>query len=146
MISLEVGTPVGEPLHLTLTSSPQELAGLFARFDTFAEEHGLSVATRGAVQLALEEIVVNVIKHGYREQPGQPITVEVAVVCAEVVACIEDAAPAFNPLLAPAPDFTTPLEQKEPGGLGIHLVKQMMDGVAYERVGEKNRLTVRKRV
>jgi serine/threonine-protein kinase RsbW len=59
--------------------------------------------------------------------------------------CVEDSAPPFNPLLAPEPDLTLPLDQRVPGGLGVHLVRKMMDHLAYQRAGGKNKLSMLKR-
>ena len=64
----------------------------------------------------------------------------------EVLLCVEDSGPPFNPLQAPPPDLTLPMTERQPGGLGIHLVKQMMDRLDYGRAGAKNRLTLRKRL
>jgi anti-sigma regulatory factor (Ser/Thr protein kinase) len=142
----EVAHPVSEPLRLNLTSSPAEVTRAAENLDNFAAAHKLSAETLGAMQLALEEILVNVIKHGYRGRPGQPIDVEVTVRAGEVLLCVEDSGPPFNPLQAPPPDLTLPMAERQPGGLGIHLVKLMMDRVDYERAGAKNRLTLRKRL
>jgi anti-sigma regulatory factor (Ser/Thr protein kinase) len=64
----------------------------------------------------------------------------------EAVIRVEDSAPAFNPLQAAAPNLNLPLELKQPGGLGIHLVRKVMDALDYEFIGDKNRLTLRKRL
>lgn len=137
---------MGEPLRLTIDSSLAELAVVVERFDRFATEEGLSAEIRGDVHLALEEVITNVIKHGYKGRPGHGIGLEIAVAAGEVVICVEDAAAAFNPLQAAAPDLALPLALKQPGGLGIHLVKQVMDRLDYERTADKNRLTLRKRL
>jgi len=50
----------------------------------------------------------------------------------------------FNPLDAPIPDITLPIEERRVGGLGIHLVRQFMDTLAYERRGERNYLLMKK--
>jgi serine/threonine-protein kinase RsbW len=59
---------------------------------------------------------------------------------------VEDDAPAFNPLEARTPDTRSPLEERVPGGLGIALVRQLMDVMEYSRVGDRNRLILRRRV
>jgi anti-sigma regulatory factor (Ser/Thr protein kinase) len=58
---------------------------------------------------------------------------------------VADDGPAFNPLLQPEPDTTLPLASRQPGGLGITLIKSLMDDVRYERT-DRNILTVRKRL
>jgi serine/threonine-protein kinase RsbW len=133
-------------LVLTLRSIPSEVERLNREFGAFADRHDLSAEVRHSVNLALEEIVTNVICHGYKDRDDQWITVEVVLGPDEMTARVEDAAPAFNPLLLPLPDVTAPLEQRQPGGLGIHLSRHLLDGLHYSRVGGKNRLELRKRL
>jgi serine/threonine-protein kinase RsbW len=59
---------------------------------------------------------------------------------------IEDDGVAFDPLARAAPDVTADLDEREIGGLGIHLVRTLMDGMTYERRGERNVLVIVKRV
>jgi anti-sigma regulatory factor (Ser/Thr protein kinase) len=131
---------------MTLDSQLADIGVAAERIDAFAAEHQLSAAVCHDVQLAVEEILTNVIKHGYRGEAGHAIGLEVAVRQGEVVIWVEDAAPAFNPLQAAAPNLNLPLAQKQPGGLGIHLVRKVMDSLDYERAGGKNRLTLKKRL
>jgi serine/threonine-protein kinase RsbW len=137
---------VAEYLRLHLTSSPEAVPALSSTFAAFAAEHGLSLGTRSAFNLALEEVVTNAITHGYRGEQGRPIDVEVAVRPGELVACVEDQAPPFDPLQAPEPDVSLPLEQRRPGGVGIHLVRKLMDRLEYTRTDGRNRLVITKRL
>jgi serine/threonine-protein kinase RsbW len=137
---------MGESLHLSLDSSLEGLTVAVTQLDQFAARHELTEELCSQLQLVLEELVTNIINHGYAGQPGNRIDLEIALAADEVVLRVEDFAPAFNPLLLPAPKLDLPLEQRKPGGLGIHLVKQMMDRIAYERVGNKNCLTVGKKI
>src|SRR6516225_934799 len=98
------------------------------------------------MNLALEEIVSNVIRHGWKDRDDQFITVEIAVGPTELTARVEDDSPPFDPLQVPPPDVTAPLDQREPGGLGIHLSRKMLDGLQYSRVHGRNRLELRKRL
>jgi serine/threonine-protein kinase RsbW len=141
---LSEGAVVAERLLLTLQNTLTEVERLSREFGLFADRHGLTPEVRFHVNLALEEIVTNVICHGYQNREGESITVEVAVVPGELTASVEDAAPAFNPLQLAPPDLTAPLEQRRPGGLGIHLAKKVLDGLRYSRVDGKNRLELRK--
>lgn len=133
-----------QPLRLTLRGSLEELAIVADAFDVFAAEHQLPADVSGAFQLAFEEIITNIIKYGYRGQPG-PIRVEIALGGSDVIVSVSDAAPAFNPLELPSPRLDAPLAEKQPGGLGIHLVKALMDSVVYESTGTGNTITMRKR-
>jgi serine/threonine-protein kinase RsbW len=135
---------VEDRLFLTLRSTLTEIERLSREFCQFADRHGLTPEVRHHVNLALEEIVTNVICHGFKNHEGESITVEVAVAPGELTARVEDAAPAFNPLQLAPPDVTGPLEQRRPGGLGIYLAKKLLDGLEYSRIDGKNRLELRK--
>jgi serine/threonine-protein kinase RsbW len=95
-------------------------------------------------QLAVEEAVTNVIVHGYREQGG-----EVGVTCRAtrgiVEVQIEDTAPPFDPLSLPEPDLTADIEERQVGGLGIFLIRRVMDGIVYRHENGKNILVLVKR-
>jgi anti-sigma regulatory factor (Ser/Thr protein kinase) len=137
---------VAEPFRLQLTSSPGAVPALNDAFTAFAAAHGLSTRTRCAVNLALEEVVTNVITHGYRGEEGRPILIEVAVPAEELVASVEDQGPPFDPLLAPEPDVSLPPDQRSHGGVGLLLVRKLMDRLEYTRTNGTNRLVIHKRL
>jgi serine/threonine-protein kinase RsbW len=93
------------------------------------------------VRLALEEVLVNIITHGYRGRAG---SIGVRCTASPLKAEIEisDSAPAFNPLSVPEPDTTAAIEERSVGGLGILLVRQVMDMVTYRHKNHKNILTM----
>ncbi len=95
-------------------------------------------------ELALEEIFMNIVMHG--SQPGLTSRVEVslAVGADGVTMTVEDDGPQFDPLTLPPPDLTAGLAERPVGGLGVFLVRRVMDTVSYERVGACNRLTMTK--
>jgi serine/threonine-protein kinase RsbW len=100
------------------------------------------------VVMCLEEVLSNVIRHGCR--PGQDCDIQVRyTVLPGTPGCIEvevnDNARAFDPLSLPPPDLTVPLEQRKAGGLGVFLVRKMMDVVLYEHRNGRNHLLFRKR-
>jgi serine/threonine-protein kinase RsbW len=99
------------------------------------------------VTMCLEEILSNVIRHGC--VPGQDYDIRVRYSLDDVPGGIEvevsDNARAFNPLALPTPDLTVPLERRKAGGLGVFLVRQMMDEVRYEYRDGRNHFWFRKR-
>jgi serine/threonine-protein kinase RsbW len=133
-------------LFLTLHSSLAEVQRLGEEFGHFADRNHLRAEVRFAVNLALEEIVTNIITHGYRGRADQSISVEVIVGPDEVRARIEDSAQAFDPLQLPPPDISAPLAQRQVGGLGVHLSKKLLDGLEYSRMDGKNRLDFHKKL
>jgi anti-sigma regulatory factor (Ser/Thr protein kinase) len=95
--------------------------------------------------LALDEAVTNVIGHAFAGQaPPHRIAVELDVTATSVVATVVDSGRAFDPSAAPAPDISLPLEQRDPGGLGVLLIRRMVDRVEYSRTGGENRLRLEK--
>jgi anti-sigma regulatory factor (Ser/Thr protein kinase) len=137
---------VEDRLCLTLKSRLSELETLNRAFQEFAERHSLSASVRSAASLALEEVIVNVITHGYRGRDDQSIAVEVSVTNGELVLVIEDQSPVFDPLVTPPPDISQPLEQRQPGNLGIHLTRKLMDDARYIRAGGRNCLVLTRRL
>jgi serine/threonine-protein kinase RsbW len=136
---------MSQPSRVRLDSSLPQLDVLHEELRQFADLHHLSAEVSHAFKLSLEEIVTNIIVHGYRGQAGRPIVVQISQVGPEIVATVEDQAPPFTPLEQPAPDFTVPARDRPPGGLGIFLVRKMMDRVEFQRVNGHNQLTLRKR-
>lgn len=97
------------------------------------------------LQVALDEIVANVVSHGAPAGGAGALDVWFGRDGNIVEITVADDGPPFNPLERPAPDLERPLTTAEPGGLGIVLVRALMDEVRYVRDG-RNRLTLRKRI
>ncbi len=116
-----------------------------AALDAFCASEQVPRETAWPLQVALDEIVANVVSHSTAARPhaGFDVWFHRDGECIEIV--VADDGPAFDPLARAAPDVTLPLEDRQPGGLGIHLVKSLMDEVRYERT-TRNVLTIRKRI
>jgi anti-sigma regulatory factor (Ser/Thr protein kinase) len=106
----------------------------------FCRSGGASDEEFGDVRLAVEEVVSNTIRYGYVDAEAHPIVVRATLEGGAISIEIEDDARAFNPLDAPLPDLTLPVEEKSPGGLGILLLRSVTDRIEYRRVGGKNLL------
>jgi serine/threonine-protein kinase RsbW len=99
-----------------------------------------------ALKLAVEEVFTNIVTHGYRGQPG-PVTVTVARDAGGIAVTLEDQAPSFDPALAPVPDLESDWEDRPLGGLGWHLVRQLVDEVRHRpRETGGNEVTLIKRL
>jgi len=95
--------------------------------------------------LALNEAVTNVIVHGYQDTPG-PIRVTVGIESGALIAILYDRAPPFDPVKAPIPDTTLPLEKRRPGGMGVHMIRHLTDEIRYRRTPDgENELTLIKK-
>jgi serine/threonine-protein kinase RsbW len=112
----------------------------------FGDLHEVPGRTLYAVNLALDEVVTNIVLHGFDDTANQNVEARLVVKEGVITAEIEDGGREFNPLDAPTPDLTASLDERTLGGLGIHLVRSLMDKVEYRREGSKNVLTIRKRI
>lgn len=112
----------------------------------FGDLHEVPSRTLYAVNLALDEVVTNLVLHGFKDGTGHEFAIDLTARDGAIIAQVEDDGIAFNPLDAPVPNLNAPLEERTLGGLGIHLVRSLMDKMEYRREGPKNVLTVRKRI
>ncbi|MGH7825124.1 MAG: ATP-binding SpoIIE family protein phosphatase [Candidatus Binatia bacterium] len=135
----------GEELEIKLNNKLSELERLNQALMEFSQRHGLAPRVVHDLNLALEEILTNIISYGYTDNREHEIKVRLSAQTGEVTAEVEDDGQRFNPLEAPEPDTEKPLEERTIGGLGIHLVRKLMDGLEYKRQGDRNLLTMKKK-
>ncbi len=112
--------------------------------EAFGEAHGLSARLRFQIRLVLDELLTNIISYGYPEDGEHEITVAMGQDGPRLRFVLEDDARPFDPLTAKTPDTAADTDDRPIGGLGIHLVRTIMDRVAYERVDGTNRLILEK--
>jgi serine/threonine-protein kinase RsbW len=130
-------------LSLTLRNRSSEVSRLVDRLEAFGAQAGLPPDVTFRLTLSLDEIVSNVIRHGFADQAEHQIAVRVDVADGLVTATVADDGEPFDPREAPVPDLDAPLEERQAGGLGMHLVRSTMDEVDYRREDGRNVLTVR---
>jgi anti-sigma regulatory factor (Ser/Thr protein kinase) len=130
--------------RITVRGDAANLPALTVFLQDFWSLAGLPPAAAAAFELALEEVFMNVAMHGSRADAQPRVEVSLMLVDGGVSLIIEDDGPAFDPLALPAPDVTARLESRPVGGLGVFLVRQMMDGVRYQRLGGCNQLRMTK--
>ena len=109
----------------------------------FAEQHGLSEDVVFGMNVALDEMLSNIIKYGYTDDAIHEIHIRLSVSGAVLVAEIEDDGQPFDPCAAGPVDVDAPLEERQVGGLGIHIVRTLMAEVGYARVDGRNRLVMK---
>ena len=123
-----------------LKNDLSELERLRQAVAEFGERHNLPKDVIFNVNLALDEILTNVICHGYGDSEEHDISVRLFLEQEKLTVEVEDDARPFNPLEASEPDVDQSLEERPIGGLGIYLVRQMMDELEYRRGNDKNHL------
>ena len=136
---------MGEELEIKLNNKVSELERFNQTLTEFGQHHGLAPRLVHDLNLALEEILTNIISYGYTDNREHEIKVRLSVQPGEVKAEVEDDGQPFNPLEAPEPNTAKSLEERTIGGLGIHLVRKLMDSLEYKRQGERNLLTMKKK-
>jgi anti-sigma regulatory factor (Ser/Thr protein kinase) len=120
-----------------------DLARLYPWLDTEAREHGVPDAIAQRMHVALEEAVMNVAMHAYAPGEDGEITIRLLTAPDEVVLVIEDAGPEFDPTLAQRRPRATRIEDAQPGGLGLTLLRHFCSDISYQRAGKTNCLTLR---
>jgi anti-sigma regulatory factor (Ser/Thr protein kinase) len=108
----------------------------------FIEERGVGNRAVYLVNLAIEEMVTNILKYGYDDTAVHEILLRLEVHPGALRLVLEDDGHEFNPMKAPVPDVNRPAEQRALGGLGIHLIRKLVEQMNYERCGGRNRLTI----
>ena len=132
--------------HLVLHNDIQQIPQLADFVETIAQEKHLSQSLAMGINLALEEAVSNVILYAYPKETDGLVDVEAILRKDSLEFIIVDSGVPFNPTAAPDVDTTLPAEERSIGGLGIHLVRELMDSVSYERKDEKNYLIMIKKL
>ena len=122
-----------------------ELERLYEVVTRFLQTHGQTPRFINSVNLVLEEMVTNVIKYAEPKAGDPHVAVHLDLVSRQLTVTLIDNGPAFNPLLHPDVDTTTPIEDREIGGLGIHLVKKLVDHLEYHRRENQNHLILVKK-
>ncbi|MEN6623266.1 MAG: ATP-binding protein [Smithella sp.] len=132
------------PATITLPGKLDSLYGFMNFVTSCARERGFSDEKISRIELALEEILVNIIKHAYKECG---VDGEIEIICKladdrTLIIEIMDSGMPFDIFSAKEPDVNAGIEERQIGGLGIFLVKQLMNDVRYSRERDRNKLTL----
>jgi anti-sigma regulatory factor (Ser/Thr protein kinase) len=136
--------PRSEPPEIGRCAFPaslEDVQRVLAFVDGLAEKSGVAAETGSRLGLALEEWVTNLCRHAYGQAGG---TIEVAVCAGDGTFVVEitDEGPEFDPTTRPDPDVGASLADRLPGGLGLLLIRRMVDDVRYRREGRRNVLSL----
>ena len=133
-------------IDITIVNQGGEFARVQALLDRLGAEYHLAPEMVADMQVALDEVLTNITKYAYIDNTEHKIHICFQMLDNVLEAVIEDDGAPFDPLAIRAPDVRAPLHKRRVGGVGIHIVRNLMDEVTYERVGGRNRLVLRKRV
>ena len=134
---------MSDELRVTLPVRLSELRDLATMVEDFGEANNVSAPKVFAINLELDELITNTVTHGSFEAGVDPrIDIHLKVEYDILTLTMEDNGSPFDPTLNTDPDTAAPLEARNVGGLGLHLVKNFASRISYEFVGGKNRLTL----
>lgn len=132
--------------HIVLRNKIEEIVRMTEFVDEISRELNLSVEDTFNIRLAIEEAVTNVIMYAYPQTVEGDILLSAREEGDSIVFQLVDSGNEFDPTLQPDADVTSSLEDREIGGLGIFLIRQLMQSVSYSRIDGRNVLTMIKQL
>lgn len=132
--------------QIILPNDVQEVPRMAEFIETVCDEAGVDMATAMQLNLAIEEAVVNVMNYAYPAGTQGEVSLAASVQGDTITFVLSDSGTPFDPTAQEDADTSLSAEDRPIGGLGIFLVKQLMDSVIYERTEGKNILTLTKKL
>jgi anti-sigma regulatory factor (Ser/Thr protein kinase) len=133
-------------ISFRLKNQASELNALCDHLEGFCHAMGLDKKYLFEINLALDELFTNIISYGYEDKKEHAVRIEISCLGEALHIRIEDDGRPFNPTTAEAPNVKCILEDRDIGGLGIFLIKKVMDKIVYRREKGKNVLILVKKV
>lgn len=133
-------------MQITLKNELSEIERLAESVMHFGRENKFSDKVIFDINLALEEVVNNIISYAYRDKDEHQINIHLELKGQDLVLKVEDDGIPFNPLKVAEPDINKPIEEREPGGLGLFFVRNLTDELDYRRDKDKNIFIMRKNI
>ena len=130
--------------ELTFKNEEKELARVTEFMEDVCDELQLDMHVSMKLQLAIEEMVVNVISYAYPKGTFADISLSVEADGKELTFVLSDSGVPFDPTAKEDPDLDVDPMDRAQGGLGILIVKNIMNEVSYQRLGDTNQLTMKK--
>jgi sigma-B regulation protein RsbU (phosphoserine phosphatase) len=129
-------------LEMTIKSRFEDLGIVEEQFYEFAEENDIPDATRQKISIVLDELLNNTVAYAYEDDEEHDIEVDIELSGRRLVLTLKDDGVPFNPFGLGTPDVSSSVDEREIGGLGIHLVRGFMDEYLYQRQINKNVVTL----
>jgi len=150
IMALRFDAEPGEKQHdvfaIQIPNDLKAMDKVIGGLEAFADGKTIEPGVLQKLCIALDELLNNIISYGYEDDAEHEISVAVDYSDDELVVTIQDDGIPFNPFKGEDPDISLSLDEREIGGLGIHLVKQMMDEVSYTRTTDMNIVRLMKKV
>jgi serine/threonine-protein kinase RsbW len=131
---------------IILANDISEISRLYEFIEELGSDFSLSPDIVFNLNLVLEEAVVNIINYAYPKEDHESIYLSAKMHEGSIVLVLTDTGKEFDPTAVPEADVTLSADDRQIGGLGIFLIRQIMNEVKYERIEGKNVLTLEKKV
>lgn len=135
---------MGETLDIRLEATKEGVASFVEAFDRFGEEHPIPKKDFFDIHVAMDEVLNNIASYGGDGEHWFQVVMHFGDGAIDIV--VSDNGRPFNPLAAEDPDVTLGIDERDIGGLGIFLVKRLMDDLQYRRSGNVNELRLTKKL
>jgi len=136
------GKTVVEKLHLVAATKLAEIERINTEFKQFADERGLAAGVSQKVSIVFDDLLNNIISYGFSDDEEHEIEIDVAYSPDKLVITITDDGIPFNPFDQVGPDISLSIEERDIGGLGVLLIKELMDEYQYQRHSNSNVVTL----
>ncbi len=136
------GTLAG--LKLDVVNDLESIDAVNAAFNALAADCKIPDAARRTFNIAFDELINNIVSYGFEDSAEHRILVDVALADGVLEATVSDDGTPFDPFAMETPDIDADLDERRIGGLGVHLVRTMMDEVSYTRTNDRNVVVIRK--
>lgn len=131
---------------MTIVNQIDELTPVSEWLEELGEEWELPMSLTLSLNLVLEEALTNTILYGYDDGLQHSIDIQLQKLANELIIKISDDGRAYDPTMKEDPDISLSVEERPIGGLGILLIKKIMNSVEYQRIENRNILTLKKNI
>jgi anti-sigma regulatory factor (Ser/Thr protein kinase) len=131
---------------LSVHYSDSDITRILSEADEWLREHHFNDELRKKILLCLDEVVINVLRYGFTDKEKCVFFITLYCDESKMIIRSRDTGRPFDPTRVPKPDVTSTLEERPIGGLGVHIIRSLMDSVEYTRNGNYNELTLTKRL
>lgn len=132
-------------MHIEIANRLEDVAAVVSALEDFCEAAGLDKTVAQAAELALDELLTNIISYAYADDEPHTIEIDLGIENHGLKLLVSDDGIAFNPFEHQLPGCEQSVEHQQPGGHGIRLVKTLMDQCVYQRTKGRNLVTLHKR-
>jgi len=127
--------------QITIPAQVERANDVFVFIEEVMTDAGMDIKTQNSLRIAVEEIFVNIASYAYTDDDGE-VTISISTSADMCTVEFEDSGTPYNPLDETDPDTTLSADEREIGGLGVFMVKQMMDSIDYRYEDRKNILSI----